>query len=73
MVRFSPLTLIFRLTFDEVLFILIPDQVQPRVFNNQFAPKMKPNATIVVASGYNVFFDLLKFKESQNVVMVAPR
>ncbi|KAF8445900.1 IlvN-domain-containing protein [Boletus edulis BED1] len=57
----------------DVLFILIPDQVQPRVFNSQFSPKMKPNATIVVASGYNVFFGLLEFQKTQDVVMVAPR
>ncbi|KDQ63591.1 hypothetical protein JAAARDRAFT_169576 [Jaapia argillacea MUCL 33604] len=57
----------------DVVFILIPDQVQPRVFNEQFAPKLKANATIVVASGYNVFFKLLKFKPTQDVVMVAPR
>lgn len=57
----------------DVIFILIPDQVQPRVFNNEFAPKLKDNAAIVVASGYNVFFKLLHFKPSQDVVMVAPR
>ncbi|EGO00490.1 hypothetical protein SERLA73DRAFT_181112 [Serpula lacrymans var. lacrymans S7.3] len=57
----------------DVLFILIPDQVQPGVFNNKFFPKMKDTAVIVVASGYNVFFNLLKFKPQQDVVMVAPR
>lgn len=57
----------------DVLFILIPDQVQPRVFNEQFSPKLKSNTTIVVASGYNVFFNLLKFQPGQDVVMVAPR
>ena len=34
---------------------------------------MKENAVIVVASGYNVFFKLLEFKPTQDVVMVAPR
>ncbi|KAF9015129.1 IlvN-domain-containing protein [Cyathus striatus] len=57
----------------DVLFLLIPDQVQPRVFNEQFAPILKDTATIVIASGYNVFFKLLNFKPSQDVVMVAPR
>lgn len=56
-----------------MLFLLIPDQAQPRVFNGSFAPHLKGNATIVVASGYNVFFKLLQFKPTQNVVMVAPR
>ena len=56
-----------------VLFICIPDQVQPRVFNERFAPHLKATATIVVASGYNVFYKLLKFTSNQDVVMVAPR
>jgi len=57
----------------DVVFVLIPDQVQPRVFNEQFAPNLKGDATIVIASGYNVFYKLLKFSAKQNVVMVAPR
>ncbi|KAG6857530.1 hypothetical protein H0H87_000129 [Tephrocybe sp. NHM501043] len=57
----------------DVLFLLIPDQVQPRVFNQQVAPSLKGTATIVIASGYNVFYKLLKFQGTQDVVMVAPR
>jgi ketol-acid reductoisomerase len=49
------------------------DQVQPRVFNKEFAPKLKDTVCIVVASGYNVFYKLLEFKPTQDVVMVAPR
>lgn len=56
-----------------VLFLLIPDQVQPGVFNGSFVRQLKGDATIVVASGYNVFFKLLEFKPTHNVVMVAPR
>jgi len=57
----------------DILFLLIPDQVQPRVFNEQFAPKLKATATIVIASGYNVFYKLLSFNPQQDVIMVAPR
>ncbi|KAL0576365.1 hypothetical protein V5O48_005624 [Marasmius crinis-equi] len=57
----------------DVLFLLVPDQVQPRVFNEKFAPHLKPDATIVIASGYNVFYKLLNFVPTQDVVMVAPR
>jgi len=56
-----------------VLFLLIPDQAQPRVFNERFAPSLKAGCTIVVASGYNVFFKLLSIGPTSNVVMVAPR
>jgi len=34
---------------------------------------LKQTVTIVVASGYNVYFKLLKFSTGQDVVMVAPR
>ncbi|GBE77988.1 Ketol-acid reductoisomerase, mitochondrial [Sparassis crispa] len=57
----------------DVIFLLIPDQVQPRVFNDVVQSTLKDTATIVVASGYNVFFKLLQFKPTQDVVMVAPR
>jgi len=56
-----------------VVFLLIPDQVQPRVFNTLFVPHLRADATIVVASGYNVLFKYLQFKSTYDVVMVAPR
>ncbi|EJD04103.1 IlvN-domain-containing protein [Fomitiporia mediterranea MF3/22] len=57
----------------DVLFLLVPDQVQPRIFNNQLVPSLKKGCTIVVASGYNVFFKFLNIPSTSNVVMVAPR
>jgi len=57
----------------DIIFLLVPDQVQPRVFNDLFAPVLKEGATIVIASGYNVFFKLLNIPAKQDVVMVAPR
>jgi ketol-acid reductoisomerase len=56
-----------------VLFLLIPDQVQPRVFNEQMVPQLKDTASIVIASGYNVFYKMLNFNPKQDVIMVAPR
>ncbi|KAI1629077.1 IlvN-domain-containing protein [Exophiala viscosa] len=57
----------------DVLFLLIPDQFQPALFNNRLAPVLKHRAVIVVASGYNYFYNKLKIAPSQDVVMVAPR
>ncbi|KZW02580.1 IlvN-domain-containing protein [Exidia glandulosa HHB12029] len=57
----------------DVVFLLIPDQVQPRVFNDLVAPTLKSTAAVVVASGYNVFYKLLNVPASNDVVMVAPR
>ena len=73
MVRFALNRACSTVTCGTVLFLLIPDQVQPRIFNEEFAPSLKPDVAIVVASGYNVYYKLLNFKPTQDVVMVAPR
>lgn len=57
----------------DVLFLLVPDQVQSTLFNNTIAPSLKPTAAIVIASGYNVFYKFLRIAPTNDVVMVAPR
>jgi ketol-acid reductoisomerase len=59
--------------WGDVVFLLIPDEEQPQVFNEQIAPNLKPGATLVVASGYNVAFNLLNIPDTIDVIMVAPR
>jgi ketol-acid reductoisomerase len=56
-----------------VVLLLIPDEVQPEVFVEQVAPGLGAGDTLVVASGYNVAFDLLDVPDDVDVVMVAPR
>lgn len=53
--------------------LLIPDEVQQKVWQEQIKDNVAPGATLVVASGYAVAFDLLELSETTNVVMVAPR
>ncbi|GAB5587190.1 hypothetical protein Unana1_02090 [Umbelopsis nana] len=57
----------------EVIFLLIPDEDQQEVWKDQIRDHLLPDATLVVASGYAVAFDLLELPESLDVVMVAPR
>lgn len=59
--------------WGDVVFLLIPDEEQPPVFREQIGPYLRPGATLVVASGYNLAFHLLDVPENVNVVMVAPR
>ncbi len=60
-------------SWGDVVFLLIPDEEQPQVFNEQIAPHVRPGATLVVASGYNVAFNLLNIPDTIDVIMVAPR
>jgi ketol-acid reductoisomerase len=59
--------------WGKVIFLLIPDEDQPTVFHEQIAPNLQPGDAIVVASGYNVAFDLFNVPGGVDVVMVAPR
>ncbi|HVB73825.1 MAG TPA: NAD(P)-binding domain-containing protein [Ktedonobacteraceae bacterium] len=59
--------------WGEVIFLLIPDEEQPQVFREQIGLYLHAHTTLVVASGYNVAFNLLAVPDSVDVVMVAPR
>src|SRR5437870_9880378 len=59
--------------WGDVVFLLIPDEIQPQVFREQIAPYLKTGASLVVASGYNVAFQLFDLPNSIDVIMVAPR
>ncbi|KAI9803643.1 MAG: hypothetical protein M1833_000555 [Piccolia ochrophora] len=57
----------------DILFLLVPDQVQPKLFNEKIAPTLKKGCAVVVASGYNVFYKMLTVAKEMDIVMVAPR
>lgn len=56
----------------DIMFLLIPDQFQPSVFAT-FKDSIKPGCCIVVASGYNYFYNQLDIPSTCDVVMMAPR
>ncbi|KAI5791933.1 Acetohydroxy acid isomeroreductase, catalytic domain-containing protein [Geopyxis carbonaria] len=57
----------------DVVFLLVPDQVQPSLFIKHVAPNLRPGATVVVASGYNLYYAWLQIPEGVSAVMLAPR
>ena len=61
------------LSLGDMVFLLIPDEYQPQLFSAQIAPHMRPGTALVIASGYNLAFNLLALPDNIDVVMVAPR
>jgi ketol-acid reductoisomerase len=59
--------------WGDVVFLLIPDEEQPLVFREQIAPYLRTGTTLVVASGYNIAFQLFDLPDFIDVIMVAPR
>ncbi len=57
----------------DAVFVLIPDEIMPRVYEEQIAPFMLDGQMVVFASGYNVYYGLIVPAPSLDVVLLAPR
>ena len=58
---------------SDIIFILIPDEIMNEVFEKEIKSNIKPNSTLVFASGYNIGFKLLKPPENVDIILIAPR
>jgi len=57
----------------DMIAILLPDMVQPKVFSEDIEPNAKPGTSILFAHGFNIHFGQIKVPDSMDVVMVAPK
>jgi len=52
---------------------LLPDQVQPSVYENDVEPNLEPGAALLFAHGFNVHYGRIAPPAGHDVVMVAPK
>lgn len=57
----------------DVILMLIPDEVQPQVYDSQVMPHLKVGDVLCFASGYNVFYRTIDPPVGIGAIMVAPR
>ncbi len=57
----------------QVVSFLLPDQVQPRVYEADVAPNLAPGAALLFAHGFNVHYGRISPPRGHDVVMVAPK
>jgi ketol-acid reductoisomerase len=57
----------------DTLLILIPDEVQPQVYDSQIKPHLEPGDILCFASGYNIYYKTIEPPEGVGAIMVAPR
>jgi ketol-acid reductoisomerase len=57
----------------DVVFLLIPDEVMPDVYEREVAANLKPGAALVFASGYNVAFGHIDPSKEIDTLLIAPR
>src|SRR6266545_1236385 len=58
---------------DDVVYVLLPDEVIPTLFDSQIAPTLRAGSAIAFGSGYSLAFDLIHPPEMIDVLLVAPR
>ena len=57
----------------DVLLVLIPDEIQPQIYQEYIKPYLKAGDVLCFASGYNVYYNTIEPPEDVGVIMVAPR
>ncbi len=53
--------------------ILLPDELQPEVYEAEIAPNLQAGNSLVFAHGFNVHFDQVKPPANVDVFLVAPK
>jgi len=57
----------------DIIMMLTPDELQSDIYNNEIAPNIRDGTALAFAHGFNIHFDLIKPKESIDVIMIAPK
>lgn len=57
----------------DILFLLLPDEDLPDVYQREIAPALQPGKALVFASGYNIAFELLPVRPQVDYLLIAPR
>ncbi len=58
---------------DTMVFVLLPDEVIPAVFERDIAPGMRAGAAVAFGSGYCLAFKLIRPPDHVDVLLLAPR
>src|SRR5579871_4298818 len=57
----------------DVIFVSLPDTKQPKAYEKDIAPNLKPGKTLLFAHGFSIHFKTIVPPKNVNVIMVAPK
>ncbi len=70
---FEPMSATEAAAQADVIMLLVPDTVQPSVYEESVAPNLKAGDTIMFAHGFNIRYEQIKPPDFVDVSMVAPK
>ena len=59
--------------YADIVQILIPDEVQSKVYKEQIEPNLRKGQYLMFSHGFNIHYGYIKAPEGVNVIMVAPK
>ena len=57
----------------DVIMILLPDEIQAKVYNEEIKPYLTAGKTLAFAHGFNIHFNLIEPPKDVDVIMIAPK
>ncbi|MEM3134769.1 MAG: ketol-acid reductoisomerase, partial [Candidatus Bathyarchaeia archaeon] len=57
----------------DIIFMLVPDMVQPAIYKEHVEPNLSEGRVLDFAHGFNIHFGLIKTPRNVDVIMVAPK
>ncbi len=57
----------------DVIMMLVPDQIQRKIYEDHIAPHMEPGKTLMFAHGFSVHFSQIEAPPGVDVSMIAPK
>ena len=57
----------------QIIMILLPDQIQKKVYDASIAPNLKEGDTVAFAHGFNIHYKQIVPPSNVNVMMIAPK
>jgi ketol-acid reductoisomerase len=69
----TPLEIRQAVAMADVVMLLVPDMAQPKVFEEEVAPHLRPGALLLFSHGFNVHYDFVDLPGSLDVGLVAPK
>lgn len=57
----------------DIIMILLPDELQAKVYENEIKPYLTPGKTLAFAHGFNIHFNLINPPKDVDVIMIAPK